>query len=46
MSYPTCLLTLERCLFYRELPQTTTNKAINDLRRRLNVCFLGQWSTF
>jgi len=34
MSYPTCLLT---CLFYSDLPQTTINKAINDLRKRLNA---------
>jgi len=38
MSYPTCLLTLEMCLFYSVLPQTTINKAINDLRERLNAC--------
>ena len=38
MSYPTCLLTLKNCLFYSDLPQTTINKAINDLRKRLNAC--------
>jgi len=37
MSYPTCLLTLYKCLFYSDLPQTTINKAINDLRKRLNA---------
>jgi len=36
MSYPTCLLTL-KCLFYSDLPQTTINKAINDLCKRLNA---------
>jgi len=40
MSYPTCLFTLSKCLFYSELPQTTINKAINDLRKRLNACAL------
>jgi len=32
------------CLFYSDLPQTTINKAINDLHKRLNVhilCELG-----
>jgi len=33
MSYPTCLLTLQKCLFYSDLPQTTINKAINDLHK-------------
>jgi len=37
MSYLTCLLTLQKCLFYSDLPQTTINKAINDLRKRLNA---------
>jgi len=37
MSYPTCLMTLLKCLFYSDLPQTTINKAINDLRKRLNA---------
>jgi len=37
MSYPTCLLTLYKCLFYSDLPQTMINKAINDLCKRLNV---------
>jgi len=26
MSYRTCLLTLQKCLFYSDLPQTTINK--------------------
>jgi len=38
MPYPTHLLTLINCLFYSDLPQTTINKAINDLRKRLNAC--------
>jgi len=38
MSYPTCLLTLKKCLFYSDLPQTTINKAINDLRKCVNAC--------
>jgi len=38
MSYPTCLLTLYKCLFYSYLPQTTINKAINVLRKRVNAC--------
>ena len=38
MSYPTCLLTLWKCFFYSDLLQTTINKAIIDLRKRLNVC--------
>jgi len=38
MPYPTCLLTLQNCLFYSDLPQTTINKAINDLCKRLNAC--------
>jgi len=25
-------------LFYSDLPQTTINKAVNDLRKRLNAC--------
>jgi len=37
MSYPTCLLTFQKCLFYSDLPQTAINKAINDLRKRLNA---------
>jgi len=41
MSYPTCLLTLLKCLFYSDLPQTTINKAINDLRKRLNARVLA-----
>jgi len=41
MSYPTCLLTLYKCLFYSDLPQITINKAINDLRKRLKVCVLA-----
>jgi len=35
MPYRTCLLTLYKCLFYSDFPQTTINKAINDLRKRL-----------
>jgi len=27
-----------KCLFYSYLPQTTINKAINDLRKRVNAC--------
>jgi len=27
-----------KCLSYSDLPQTTINKAINDLRKRLNAC--------
>ena len=27
-----------KCLFYSNLPQTTINKAINDLRKRLHAC--------
>jgi len=39
MSYPTCLfLTLSKCLFYSDLPQTTINKAINNLSTCLNAC--------
>jgi len=38
MPYPTCLLTLQNCLFYSDLPQTTINKAINNLRKRRNAC--------
>jgi len=40
MSYPTCLLTLYKCLFYSDLPQTTINKAINDLHNRWNARIL------
>jgi len=29
-----------KVLFYNDLPQTTINKAINDLRKRLNACVL------
>jgi len=29
---------IKKCLFYSNLPQTTINKAINDLRKRLNAC--------
>jgi len=46
MSYPTCLLTLQKCLFYSELPQTTLNKAINDLRKRLNARVLTRFGHF
>jgi len=31
-------MTLENCLFYSDLPQTTINKAINNLRKHLNAC--------
>jgi len=27
-----------KCLFYSYLPQTTINKAVNDLRKRVNTC--------
>jgi len=30
MSYPTCLLTLQKQQIWDDLPQTTINKAIND----------------
>jgi len=33
-----------KCLFYSELPQTTINKAINDLRKRLNARVLAQFA--
>jgi len=49
MSYPTCLLALQKCLFYSYLPQTTINKAINDLRKRvngLNACVLANGEHF
>jgi len=46
MSYPTCLLTLQKCLFYSDLPQTTINKAINDLSKRLNVRVLTDGGHF
>jgi len=46
MSYPTCLLTLQKCLFYSDLPQTTSNKAINDLRKRLNARVLARFGHF
>jgi len=38
MPYPTCLLTFILTLFYSYLPQTTINKAISDLRKRMNAC--------
>jgi len=38
MSYPTCLLTLQKQQICDDLPQTTINKAINDFRKRLNAC--------
>jgi len=40
MSYPTCLLTLYKSVFYSDLPQTTINKAINILCKRLKACVL------
>jgi len=46
MSYPTCLLTLLKCLFHSDLPQTTINKAINDLCKRLNACVLARFGHF
>jgi len=42
MAYPACLLTLKKCLFYSDLPQTT----INDLRKRLNACVTADGSHF
>jgi len=39
MSYPTCL-------FYSDLPQKTINKAINDLRERLNARVLTDGEHF
>jgi len=44
MSYPTYLLTLKKCLFYSDLPQTTINKAINGLRK--HVMRFGRWWSF
>jgi len=35
-----------KCLFYNDLPQTTINKAINDLRKRLNARVLAFWIFF
>jgi len=46
MPHPTCLLTLLKCLFYSDLPQTTINKAINEVRKRLNVCRLARFGHF
>jgi len=46
MSYPTCLLTLHKCLFYSDLPRTTVNKAINNLHNRLNACVLADGGHF
>jgi len=46
MSYPTCLLTLQKCLVYSDLPQTSINKAINDLRKRLYACVLADGGHF
>ena len=46
MPYGTCLLTLQKCLFYSDLPQTTINKAINDLRKRLNARVLVRFGHF
>jgi len=46
MSYPTCLLTLYKCLFYSDLPQTMINRAINDLRKRLNAHVLARFGHF
>jgi len=46
MSYPTCFLTLQKCLFYSDLLQTTINKAINDSRKRLNARVLARFGHF
>jgi len=46
MSYPICLLTLQKCLFYSDLAQTTINQAINDLRKRLNAHILADGGHF
>jgi len=35
-----------KCLFYSDLPQTTINKAINDLRKRLNARVLALFGHF
>jgi len=37
------LLTLYKCLFYSDLPQTTINKAINDVRKRRNARVLARF---
>jgi len=37
---------IKKCLFYNDLPQTTINKAINDLRKRLNACVLAYGGHF
>jgi len=46
MPYRTCLLTLQKCLFYSHSPQTTIYKAINDLRKRLNARVLARFGHF
>jgi len=33
-------------VFYSYLPQTTINKAINDLRKRVNACVLADCEQF
>jgi len=35
-----------KCLFYSDLPQTTINKAINNLRKRLNARVLARFGHF
>jgi len=46
MSYPTCLLTLQKQQIWNDLPQTTINKAIERLSQTsVRVCF-GRWWTF
>jgi len=46
VSYPTYLLTLQKCSFYSDLPQTTINEAINNLRKRLNARVLADGGHF
>jgi len=46
MSYPTCLLTLYKCLFYSDLPQTTINKAISDLHKCLSARVFSRFGHF
>jgi len=47
MSYPTCLLTSEKCLFYSDLPQTNDQQSYQgDLRKRLNTCVLASFGHF
>jgi len=44
MSYPTYLLILQKCLFYIDLPQTTINKAINDLTQTSERARFGHFA--